>query len=451
MPIKPLAAKLRSNPVFEILNARIFETARYSAAHEIPRVGIFRSAAARWLLGLWLRFFAPGGRAFLGATVAFFLYALASLEVSSFVPLLYAVLVWPLAWLARFLARPSLQIAVTHPPRVAAGESFTVEAQLLASRRTFGGHGALLPHRLPAEIEVQPPSGAPLPPIRRNDSATVHLQLRPDKRGIYGLQGWRLESDLPFGLLVSAQTHLMPSKLIVYPRFEPLERIELPPTLKYQPGGVAFAAARGETVEYIGNREYREGDEVRHIDWRATARLNTPVVREYREEYFLRAAIVLDTHLPRPTPEACADFERAISLCAACSDAMNRADYLIDILAAGPNLYHLLAGRGLASLDQILDILAALDSTKESPWAALSPALEANLEQLSSIVCLFLEWDEERRAFATGLLESGVAVKIVVLRDEPTRGRPQLDPLDSWPGEITVLGAREWQNGVKVV
>ena len=53
----------------------------------------------------------------------------------------------------------------------------------------------------------------------------------------------------------------------------------------------------GESFEYIGNREYREGDNVRDIDWTATARLNTPIVREYRDEYFLRVGVVLDTHV----------------------------------------------------------------------------------------------------------------------------------------------------------
>jgi uncharacterized protein (DUF58 family) len=233
--------------------------------------------------------------------------------------------------------------------------------------------------------------------------------------------------------------------LTVYPKFDPIDRMELPMGKRYQPGGMAFVASRGESVEYIGNRDYREGDNVRDIDWRATARLNRPIVREYREEYFLRAAVILDTHVPQTSPESCADFERAVSLCAACGDYMNRSDYLVDILAAGTDLHHLLAGRGLASLDQMLDILAGVESRSRSPWEQLSPVIGENLERITAVICIFLDWDETRRDFATELLKQGAAVKCVVVRD----GQTTLDPHDSWQTEVPVLGRFEFENGIR--
>ena len=54
----------------------------------------------------------------------------------------------------------------------------------------------------------------------------------------------------------------------------------------------------GESFEFIGNREYRDGDSIRDIDWRATARLSRAIVREYREEYFMRVAVILDIKTP---------------------------------------------------------------------------------------------------------------------------------------------------------
>ena len=47
-------------------------------------------------------------------------------------------------------------------------------------------------------------------------------------------------------------------------------------------------------------------------------------------------------------------FERAVSVAASVADFMARQEYLVDLFAAGPNLYHLTAGRSLAYLDQIL-------------------------------------------------------------------------------------------------
>lgn len=397
----------------------------------------------------WFVTLAPGGRYFWLATFLFFLYGGMTFEAGAFVPLTYAIVAWIMAFGARTLERPRVTLEVRHPERIAAGEALPVRAWIVNRSSSALSGARLIPHRLPDAIDVTLPEGVALPTLASGQEASVELELLPRRRGVFKIRGYRVQTAFPFGILFAARTLDLPTKLLVFPKFEPLDRLELPQARRFQPGGVAFAAARGESVEFIGNRDYREGDSVRDIDWRATARLSRPIVREFREEYFLRAAVVLDTHVAEATTARLADFERAVSLCAACGDALNRFDYLVDILTAGPNLFHLLAGRGLASLDQMLDILAGVDSTPKAPWDALIPAIDANLERISSVVCLFLDWDEARRAFAQGLVEGGAAVKIVVVRDIETSGALALDPQGSWPGEILVLGARELAVGVR--
>jgi uncharacterized protein (DUF58 family) len=218
--------------------------------------------------------------------------------------------------------------------------------------------------------------------------------------------------------------------------------LELPAGRRYQPGGVAMATARGESLEYIGNRDFREGDDVRHVDWRATARLQTPIVREYREEYFLRAAVVLDTFADSADPDH-ENFERAVSLCASVSDYMAREDYLVDLFAAGPQIYHLTSGRSLAYLEQILDILACVEISQAAPFENLEPEIESLLAQITTIICVFLDWTPERRAFVERLAHEGAAIKILIARDTP--------PLLEWENERfeIILVPRIWyQSGV---
>jgi uncharacterized protein (DUF58 family) len=157
-------------------------------------------------------------------------------------------------------------------------------------------------------------------------------------------------------------------------------------------------------------------------------------VREYREEYFLRVAVILDTHVP---PEAGAPareaFEQAVSLTAAVSDYMARQDYLVDLFAAGPNLYHLLAGRSLAYLDQVLDILAAVRASRTEPFEILEPALMENLSQITTVVCVFLDWNEARQAFTRNLETQGTAVKVVVVRDSACTLDPAVENFSAGP------------------
>ena len=51
---------------------------------------------------------------------------------------------------------------------------------------------------------------------------------------------------------------------------------------------------RGYGLDFADLREYVYGDDVRHIDWNVTARLQTPYVREYYEEREVAAWFLLD-------------------------------------------------------------------------------------------------------------------------------------------------------------
>ena len=431
--------------IYNALHRKLFNLPRLSPSHELPETSIFRSKVLRFLWGIWSRRLSTGGRYFFLASGLFFGYGATSLEFQAFVPLAYALVVWILALIALIFEKPRAILRATHAARVEAGQTLRVEIEIEGRGQWTSGQSAVIPHRLPNEIEVVPQGGAPVPPLKNGEIARASFELLPEKRGIYALHGYRIETDFPFGLINARRTFEDASRLTVTPQFEPLDRVDLPVGRRYQPGGMAFVQSRGEAVEYIGNRDYREGDSVRDIDWRATARLSRPIVREYREEYFLRAAIVLDTHVPQLSEARCADFERAVSLGAACGDYLNRADYLVDILAAGAQLHHLQAGRGLLSLDQMLEILAGVDSSAAPPWNALLSELSENLERVPSIVCIFLDWDEARRSFASDLLQAGAALKCIVVRE----GETTLDPQGSWPGEILVLGDAQWQSGVR--
>jgi uncharacterized protein (DUF58 family) len=299
---------------------------------------------------------------------------------------------------------------------------------------------------LPPSFGIEPPEGAPLPLLTAGEKTKSELRLLCRQRGVYALGGWRVETSFPFGLLNSARVFEIGQKLVVYPAFTPLESLAISTGRRHHPGGVALASYLGDSFEFLGNREYRDGDNPRDIDWRATARLQTPIVREYREEYFLRMAVVLDTHLPRPTEENKAIFEQAVSLCAAIGDFMARREYLVDIFAAGPDLYHLLAGRSLAYLDQILDILASVETTSDEPFEILEPEILDNLEHINAIVCVFLDWNQTRRLFCENLARSGVGLKVIIVRD----GLCTDDPLDDaeWLGRIPIITTGEFSAGV---
>lgn len=426
---------------------------------ELPSVSGTHDAAAYALLnstGLakpW-RFYTErltgAGRWFFLATVIFHLSGFNALELQAHVPMLYAVAVWTTAIVAVFFVRPRLRFRAQHGERVCAGETLPVEVEVTQLKGPAGISYTVVPHRLPALVDAVPEDGVPLPPLESGQRLRTRLGLRCRRRGVYRLQGFRVETDFPLGLLKAYRTFAEDRRLLVYPRFVPLKYLHIEAGRRFQPGGVALASHLGDSFEYLGNREYREGDNIRDIDWRATARLSQPIVREYREEYFLRVAVILDTHIPPDSPATAQDdFERAVSLCASVSDYMARQEYIVDIFAAGPNLYHLTAGRSIAYLDQILDILACVDESPAAPFETLEPEIQENLAQINTIICVFLDWNQARQAFLHRMRQSGAGIKVIIARDSPCTLDPAADA-DLY-GDIPVIARSAYEAGVEIL
>lgn len=405
---------------------------------------LFRGGLSRFLWQVYTHRFTRAGRWFLALTLLLGLVGATSLEIQTYIPFLYAAGLWTVA-VAFALSRPRVRVrSRRHAERIGVGETLPVDVEVEYVGRLPLRDANLLPARLPAPLDAVPENGTPLPTLRRGETARVRVGILCRKRGVYALRGFRVETDFPLGLLNAYRLFWQETPLLVYPAFTPLRRMPLPTGRRYQPGGVALAAQIGDSFELLGNRLFREGDSIRDIDWRATARLggDTPILREWREEYFLRAGVVLDTQIPpgRNRENRRAALERAISLCAAVSDLIARREYIVDLFAAGPNLYQLTAGRGLAYLDQILDILACVEESPTEPFATIAPQISEHLAQITTVVCVLLDWDETRRAFVETLRQNGAGVKVVLLND----GHLTV-PADA---DVTLIDADAWARGV---
>ncbi len=59
--------------------------------------------------------------------------------------------------------------------------------------------------------------------------------------------------------------------------------------------GIHPSRAKGFTSEFEEHREYSQGDDVRHIDWKAYGKFDRYFIKEYREATNLKSTILLDT------------------------------------------------------------------------------------------------------------------------------------------------------------
>ncbi len=343
--------------------------------------------------------------------------------------LLFALAVFSVfVYATAFLLRPRIEVQGYLPEKAVAGQPVAARFTLVNHSRICARDLAVEGHDLPRSLKrVDAP--VPIGGLVPGSSADTSFTILPLRRGVYAWPGWRAFTTFPFGLFRTSVRSVprgavaRSGALLVYPAFHPLVAIDVPISARYQPGGIALSSNVGESPEYIGNREYRPGDSTRHLDYRAWARLAAPVVREFQEEYYCRVALVLDTFVPgsgRPGPDGFPNLEAAVSLSAAIADSLARGEYIIDIFAAGPELYVFRAGRHTAHFESVLEILASIDACRGNPFRKVTPALSDELASISSVICVFLDWDQDRAQLARAAAEAGCSVKVIIVREGNT-------------------------------
>lgn len=339
--------------------------------------------------------------------------------------------------------RPHVAMEGYLPPNSSAGETFHVDYAISnrGNRPAFDLLARLVDP--PDSLEASTEDGVPA--LSPGDTGTLRLFFHPLKRGLYGPLCVQTYSVFPFNFFRASGPNTVHKNLLVYPNFTPLIEIDISVGRRFQPGGIALTSNTGESPEYIGNREYRAGDPIRRIDFRAWARLGKPAIREYQEEYFCRVALVIDTYVPGSSegpPSGFPELEAAISLCASIADVLARGEYIIDLFAAGPELYVFRAGRQTAHFENVLEILSCIDECRTDPFETVTPALVDELSGITSLICIFLDWDEARAGLVRTALDCGCTVKpIVVCEGEPTM------PLDSAEVVIERFTPRDIRSG----
>src|SRR6266851_5354749 len=115
------------------------------------------------------------------------------------------------------------------------------------------------------------------------------------RRGHVLVNGFEISTRFPFGFLRHRRRlGARDVDIVVYPKPEPVtDELNLLPLHT----GQTVSLRRGAGHDLLLLRDYQPRDELRHIDWKATARARRLTVREFTAEDERRITIVLDTRL----------------------------------------------------------------------------------------------------------------------------------------------------------
>jgi uncharacterized protein (DUF58 family) len=284
-----------------------------------------------------------------------------------------------------------------------------------------------------------------VPPVPAKQEVEVRGELTPLRRGVLRFNGVTLARPDPLGLFRAFKTISSPQSTLVLPRRYPLPPIALPGTMKYQAGGIALASNVGQSDEFVALRDYRHGDPMRHIHWRSWAKAGKPVVREFEDEFFVRHALVLDTFSDHPRTDV---FEEAVSVAASFAFSIRTQESLLDLLFVGPQSYCFTAGRGLARSDQMLEILASVQTCRDHLFLELEELVLNHVKVVSGCICVLIAWDGERQKFIEKLVVLGVPLLVLVIVPSGDRDALDAGPMRNQPGQFHVLEVGQIEAGL---
>lgn len=381
-----------------------------------------------WLRGWLLRFFTPAGATLFPASGLFCMAGLLS-ELMPIFMLSFAMIgLFAADVVAGWWWRPRLRVERRVARRCAAGQEFEVACVVenVGRRPAWDVCVEALP--LPSGLVWARPRPA-VSEVLPGGSVRVTCRWRTTARGVVALPLPLADSAFPFGLWRWGCLGAPTRPLLVHPAYRQLEQLALPPGDQYHAAGDTPMMTPGDSMHFLACREYRYGDNPRHLHARSSARIGEPVVKEFSREHRKRVALLVDTCSP-PAERLSAAFaalfgkpvavplEAGLSLAAAVADFLLHHGYRVDCRTPANGTDCVIEGGGIDALEAILDHFAGVTPAASAGFPALVDEPLFELTGSSAAVMVLLRWDGSRQRWRRRLEEAGLAVRTVMISAE---------------------------------
>lgn len=318
--------------------------------------------------------------------------------------------VWPGLIVVGHVLAWAMVIAVA----VEAGLLFAPQARVEAERHaparfSIGDSNAVVltlhsTYRLPLRAEVL--EEAPVRFQERRLRTVVRLEpggateiaytYRPLQRGVYGFGRANVYVSTPVGLVARRFVSATPQDVAVYPSFQTLRQYELLAAAnRLDVHGIKPMRRRGTAMDFDHIREYVRGDDVRTLNWKATARraghseMGLLMVNQHREERAQPVYCVVDTGRTMQMPfDGMTLLDHSLTAALVLAGIALGKDDLAGLALFNTRMDAFVrADRRPAQKARILDALYAAEPSRlESDLDRLAASLDRRLGQRSLVV-----------------------------------------------------------------
>ncbi len=211
--------------------------------------------------------------------------------------------------------------------------------------------------------------------------------------------------------------------------------------------GLRRAQRRGEGLEFQQLREFRDGDSVRQVDWKATAKRRTLISKEYTEERDQSIVFLLDTGgRMQSQDDLLSHFDHALnSLLLLAYVALRQGD-TVSLQTFGPTERWIGNLRGTAAVNRLLNELYDLHSQAGAgDYVSAAEQLMSRQRKRALVVVLSnLRQSDDDLLPAVRLLRTRHAVMVASLRERSV-DEAMKQQRHSFEDALTVLGAHRYR------
>lgn len=255
-------------------------------------------------------------------------------------------------------------------------------------------------------------------------------RLTPTERGAFAFEGCDVRLLSPLRLWRQQRRVTLDQLVRVYPNFAPLAKLALVGAERAsRVVGAHLKRRRGEGTEFQQLREYRSGDALRQIDWKASQRARKLISREYQLERNQQVLLVVDTGRRMLARDGnLAHFDHCLNAALMVAYIALRQGDGVGLLAAGGQTRYFAPRRGLATIDALLNSVFDLHAT---PLATdyLDAAKQLALRQQRRSLVLFItnvrDEDIEDLLSAVRQLQKRHLVCVASLREQALERPPE--------------------------
>jgi uncharacterized protein (DUF58 family) len=297
-------------------------------------------------------------------------------------------------------------------------------------------------------VDGENPVSVTLAPGERRELA---LRLRTRRWGAHVLAPLHLRASDAVGLVTWEGSYAGAPPLRVYPREDVLRRV-LGPRETQLTTGNEVSRGKGEGIEFADLRPWTQGDAVRRINWRASARRGELWVSESHPERNTDVVLFVDSFAEARDGES-GTLELAVRATAALADAYVGRRDRVGLVAFGGVLRWLVPGSGQVQLYRIVDALIDTEIVLSYYWRDLEVIPRRTLPPNALVIALSPLLDERSVGALLDLRARGYDLAVLDVTPVPFTQRPDgLDGVahDIWTMRRDALRHRLLESGVAV-